>query len=394
VARNIKVDSLECGGLAPLWPVATCRDNVRLNLRKDFGVTLSNGQSGARPPHSKELTSIGVIRVGQSISCVFERQRMQLVLCLLALWTFGPQTASAKQIELVVAADGSAKYKTVQEAVMALPAGSRDSPVIIRIKPGVYKELIYVQREKRFFKFVGEDAAKTILTYDLNANLIGKDSKPIGTFRTPSTIIDADDFTAENVTFENSAGPVGQALAIRVDGDRVVFHNCRFLGWQDTILLNRGRQYFENCYIAGHVDFIFGAATAFFERCHIHALRDGYITAASTPDNQPYGFVFSNCKITGKTPQVKTYLGRPWRAFASVIFLNTEMSAVVHPAGWHNWNFPDREKTSRYAEFGSTGPGANPKARVPWAKQLTKSEAGKITLLKALSGLDGWNPKR
>src|SRR6266850_286960 len=232
------------------------------------------------------------------------------------------------QTELVVAADGSARYKTVQEAVMAVPAGSATNPVIIRIKPGVYKELIYVQREKRFFKLIGENAEKKVLTYDLNANLIGKDGKPIGTFRTPSTMIDADDFTAENITFENSAGPVGQALAIRIEGDRVVFRNCRFLGWQDTILANRGRHYFQNCYIAGHVDFIFGGASAFFENCHIHCLRNGYITAASTPAEQQFGFVFSHCKITGETPEVKTYLGRPWRDFASAAFLSTEMSEV------------------------------------------------------------------
>jgi pectinesterase len=318
---------------------------------------------------------------------------MSLMLCALMYLAVGAVCPVGAQTELVVAVDGSAKYRSVQEAIMAVPAGSRDNPVIIRIKPGVYKELIYVQREKRFFRLVGENAEKTILTYDLNANIIGKDGKPIGTFRTPSTQIDADDLTAENITFENSAGPVGQALALRVDGDRVVFRNCRFLGWQDTILLNRGRQYFEDCYITGHVDFIFGGATAFFERCHIHCLRDGYITAASTPDNQPFGFVFSHCKITGEAPTVKTYLGRPWRAFSNVIFLDTEMSRVVRPEGWHNWNFPEREKTVRYAEFDSTGEGANPKARVAWSKQLTKSEAKAITLEKVLGGTDGWNPK-
>src|ERR1051326_8525123 len=227
----------------------------------------------------------------------------------------------------------------------------------------------------------------------MNANMAGVDGKPIGTFRTPSMFIDADDFTVENLTFENSAGPVGQALAIRVEGDRVVFRNCRFLGWQDTVLLNRGRQYFENCYIAGHVDFIFGAATAFFERCHIHALKDGYLTAASTPDNQPYGFVFSHCKITAEGPAVKTYLGRPWRAYSAVTLLNTEMSENVRPEGWHNWNFTEREKTARYAEFGSTGPGANPRARVSWAKQLTKSQARAITLRRVLGGFDHWHPK-
>src|SRR5215213_295814 len=226
-------------------------------------------------------------------------------LFLLLLLFGGTCEAKGAPVELVVAADGSAKYKTVQEAVMAVPAGTPDSPVIIRIKPGTYKVLVYVQREKRFFKLVGEDASKTVITYDLNANIKGVDGKPIGTFRTPSVQIDADDFTAENITFENSAGPVGQALAVRVDGDRVVFRNCRFLGWQDTILLNRGRHYFENCYIAGHVDFIFGAATAFFERCHIHALKDGYLTAASTPDNQPYGFVFNRCRVTAESSNVK-----------------------------------------------------------------------------------------
>ena len=233
---------------------------------------------------------------------------------------------------------------------MSVPAGTPEQPVVIHIKPGVYKELIYVQREKRCFRFVGEDAATTVLTFDLHANLTGLDGKPIGTFRTPSTIIDADDFTAENITFENTAGPVGQALAIRVDGDRATFRKCRFLGWQDTILLNRGRHYFEDCYIDGHVDFIFGGATAWFERCRIHCRRDGYITAASTPEHAPHGFVFSRCRVTGE-PGVKTYLGRPWRAYSAVTFIDTDMSDVVRPEGWDNWKLPEREKTSRYREY-------------------------------------------
>ena len=133
------------------------------------------------------------------------------------------------QTNLIVAADGSGQFKTVQEAIMAVPRAAA-KPVLIHIKPGTYRELIYVQREKRFFRLVGEDPEKTILTYNLCATNKGPDGKPIGTFRTPSTTIDADDFTAENITFENSAGPVGQALAIRVDGDRAAFRNCRFLG--------------------------------------------------------------------------------------------------------------------------------------------------------------------
>lgn len=322
--------------------------------------------------------------------------QFKTLLTVCALAALVPVTAKVAiaQTNIVVAADGSGQFKTVQEAINAVPQTTRfDNPAIIHVKPGIYKELIYVQHEKRFVHLVGEDPQKTILTYNLNANMIGTDGKPIGTFRTPSTFIDADDFTVENITFENTAGPVGQALAIRVDGDRVVFRNCRFLGWQDTILINRGRQYFENCYITGHVDFIFGAATAFFENCHIHILRDGYITAASTPPQQPFGFVFSHSKITSESPTAKTYLGRPWRPFASTIFLNTEMSEVIRPEGWHNWSQPEREQTSRYAEFGSTGPGSKPNERVKWAKQLTEAGAKMITLQTVLSGADNWNPK-
>jgi pectinesterase len=292
---------------------------------------------------------------------------------------------------LIVAADGSGQYRTVQEAVMAIPAGTAASPVVIRIKSGIYKELIYIQREKRFFHLVGEDPTNTVLTFDLHANLEGLDGRKIGTFRTPSTYIDADDFTAENLTFENSAGPKGQALAITVNGDRAVFRNCRFLGWQDTIFLNRGRQHFANCEIAGHVDFIFGAATAFFDRCRIYCRGNGYITAASTPDTARHGFVFSRCTITGE-PGVKTYLGRPWRDFSAVVWLNTEMSEVVRPEGWHNWGKPERERTCRYAEFQSTGPGARPESRVPWARALTPGEAAEFTIDKILCGSDGWNP--
>ena len=300
--------------------------------------------------------------------------------------------SKARITEVVVAQDGSAQFTNVQAAIMSVPMGFATNPVVIRIKPGTYREVIYVQREKRFFHLVGEDAAKTVLTYNLNANMVGPDGKPIGTFRTPSVQIDAEDFTAENITFENSAGPVGQALAIRVDGDRAVFRNCRFLGWQDTILVNRGRHYFENCYVEGHVDFIFGGATCWFEHCKIHCLRDGYITAASTPDTNKFGYVFNDCEITG-VAGAKTYLGRPWRDFAAVAYLNTRMSEVVRPEGWNNWGKVEKEKTARYAEFKSAGPGADSEHRVKWAKQLTDSEAAEFTVKNALSGNDGWNPR-
>lgn len=293
------------------------------------------------------------------------------------------------QTNLYVAADGTAPFKSVQEAVRSAPPGTQANPVIIHIKAGIYHELIDVPKDKGFLKFIGEGASNTVLTYGWYAGMTNGEGKQIGTFNSRSTMIEADDFTAENLTFENSAGAVGQALAIRVDGDRAAFRHCRFLGWQDTILLNHGRQYFEDCYVAGAVDFIFGAGTAWFEKCEIHCLGKGYITAASTPQEQPYGFVFSNCKITGAKPDVRTFLGRPWRDYAGTIFLNTDMTDVVRPAGWDDWKKPQTHTTSRYAEYNSTGAGANPSARETWVKQLTKAEAEQITLSKVLGG---WEP--
>lgn len=329
-------------------------------------------------------------RVG---SCFGMIARGMSMLVVLAVSAFAANADREKLADAIVDAKGGGQYKTVLEAINAAPqlssAGKRWT---IFVRAGTYRELIYVQREKRFVSLVGEDAATTKITYDLHANLLGPDGKIIGTFRTPTVHIDTDDFTVENLTLENSAGPVGQALALRVDGDRVTFRRCRFLGFQDTILVNRGRHYFEDCHIAGTVDFIFGGATAWFERCEILCLRDGYITAASTPDFQPHGFVFNHCRIIGTGPDVRTYLGRPWRGFSSVVWLNTEMSEVVRPVGWDNWKQPDREKTVRYAEFASTGSGANPAARVPWAKRLSETEAKAFTIEAVLGGGDEWNP--
>ncbi len=312
--------------------------------------------------------------------------------CLLGLFLL-TQIAVA-QTHTTVAADGTGSFKTVQEAIMSVPSGTAGNPVIIHLKPGTYRELIYVQREKRFFHLVGENATNTVVVFGLYASMTNLDGKPIGTFHTPTATIDADDFTAEHLTFENSAGPVGQALAIRVDGDRAIFSDCRFIGWQDTILVNRGRQYFDHCYICGHVDFIFGAATSWFEKCLICSRgAGGYLTAASTPNDVPYGYVFSHCQIIGETPATRTYLGRPWRIYAGTIFLNSEMSEVVRPEGWNDWKKPETHQTARYAEYNSTGPGASPANRVAWAKQLTSQQASAITLNRVLGGADDWRPQ-
>lgn len=298
-----------------------------------------------------------------------------------------------RSVDAIVAGDGTGQFTTVQDAINAAPqtTGPRNRWVIY-VKPGTYRELVYVQREKRFVTLVGDDPARTIITYNLKAADVGLDGKPIGTFRTPTLVIDADDFTVENLTIENAAGPVGQALALRVDGDRLTVRNSRLLGWQDTIFLNRGRQYFADSYIAGHVDFIFGGATAFFERCHLHAWRDGYLTAASTPPDQRVGFVFVDSIVTGDA-EVRAYLGRPWRDFAHVAFVNTVMGEVVRPAGWHNWDRPEREKTSRYFEIGSTGPGGSTRNRAAWARVPSSAEAAEFSVGRVLAGADGWDPR-
>ncbi|MDB6115836.1 MAG: pemA [Lacunisphaera sp.] len=324
-------------------------------------------------------------------------------LVLLVFGLVGGLGAAIPRPDVVVALDGSGQYQSLQEAISAAPMKTDPATPrwVIFVKAGTYHERIYVQRERGNIHVIGEDTEKTVVAYHMHANLPGPDGKPIGTFRTPTVQIDGDGMIWENLTLANTAGEsgktvdglkVGQALALRADGDRLQFRHCRFLGWQDTILVNRGRHYFTDCYVEGTVDFIFGAATAYFDHCHLHQLRDGFFTAASTPKDQPHGYVFADCKLTG-AEGAHAYLGRPWRNFAQTIFLRTEMSAVVPPAGWNNWSKPDAEKTTYYGEFGSTGPGAAPAARVPWSHQLTAEEAAALTPEKVLAGSDGWNPK-
>ncbi|MEO8481294.1 MAG: pectinesterase family protein [Acidobacteriota bacterium] len=309
-----------------------------------------------------------------------------------------PRPASAVAIEhppdAIVSPSGPATYKTVQEAIDALPqTTTADRRWVILVLPGTYRERIYAQREKRFVSLVGADPLQTTITFNAKASDIGPDNRPIGTYRTPTVTIDADDFAIENLTIENGSGPGSQALALRVDGDRLVVRNSRLLGWQDTLFVDRGRQYFEDTLIAGHVDFIFGGATSFFERCRLHAWRDGYITAASTPPESPFGFVFDNSRITGASPDVRTYLGRPWRGFARVTWLHTRMSGVVRPEGWHNWDSPERERTTRYEEFASEGDGASPAGRAVWAHPLTTSAAAAYSVTRVLGGPDRWDPR-
>ncbi len=297
-----------------------------------------------------------------------------------------------------VASDGSGDFKTVQDAVNAAPNGGA-ARCIIALKPGIYREKLVIPREKGPLTLEGTDAAVTVLTFDDFAGRLDAQGKELGTSKSFSTSVSSDDFVAENITFENTheiGGGVGnQALALSFQGDRGVFRRCRFLGKQDTLYLARNRQYFEDCFIAGQVDFIFGAATAWFERCELSLVARGIaITAASTPQESPFGYVFSHCKISAPAGAAwKTHLGRPWRPYASVIYLHTEMAEVIEAAGWNNWNKPDKpdnEKTARYAESGSSGPGANSASRVAWSKTLNEAQARAVTLDKVLGD---WNPQ-
>lgn len=283
-------------------------------------------------------------------------------------------SAMETKYDFVVAKDGSGSFTSIQKAIDACKAFP-DKRVTIFVKNGTYKEKIVVPSCNSQLSIIGESADKTIITYDDYFSKINRGRN--STFYTYTLLIQANDFQLENITVENSAGPVGQAVALHVEGDRCVFRNCRFLGNQDTLYAagRFSRQYFTNCNIEGTTDFIFGEATALFENCFLHCKTNSFITAASTPEGKPFGFVFRNCKITAAVGVDKVYLGRPWRGFAKVAYLNCEMGSFVKPEGWDNWSKPENEKTAKFAEYGNSGPGALTSGRISWTARLTEKEA-------------------
>jgi pectinesterase len=309
-------------------------------------------------------------------------QRLSARLVLTALLFAGSVPVNVRS--LTVAADGTGDFATVQAAVDAAPANSPER-VVIHIKPGVYKARVHVPKTKARLTFRGEDARTTVLTYDLTAkSVVPPATQPVGTSGSYSVLVEGDEFVAENLTFENAAAypdgaDVGQAVALRTTGKRQVFRNCRMLGWQDTLYVHEGSVYVADCHVEGRVDFIFGRATAVFERCTIHSKNGGYVTAAATAQTDPFGFVFLDCRLTG-AGEPQAYLGRPWRDYGAVAFLRCEMGAHVRPAGWDNWRNPAREKTARFAEYKCMGPGAKRAERVPWSRELTDEEAAKHTV--------------
>ena len=295
-----------------------------------------------------------------------------------------------------VAQDGSGDFKTIQEAINAVRDLSQQQ-VTIFIKKGIYHEKLTIPSWKTNISLVGESRDSTIISWnDYSGKLypggrdaFGKDK--FSTFTSYTVLVQGNDFRAQNLTIENTAGRVGQAVALHVEGDRVIIKNCRLLGNQDTLYTatQDSRQYYLDCYIEGTTDFIFGEATCVFNKCTISSLTNSYITAASTRPSTKYGYVFFNCQLVADTAAKKVFLGRPWRPYAKTVFIHTVMGAHIVKQGWENWRNPDNEKTAFYAEYKSTGPGEYPGERVTLSKQLNRKEAKAYTLKNIFNG---WTP--
>ncbi|WP_347153234.1 pectinesterase family protein [Phocaeicola vulgatus] len=307
---------------------------------------------------------------------------------LLLLSVVSAAWAQERQDTIVVSRDGTGNFRTLQEAIESARA-FMDYTVTIYVKNGVYKEKVIVPSWVENIDIIGEDRDKTIITYDDHANI-----NKMGTFRTYTVKVEGSDITFKNLTIENYAAQLGQAVALHTEGDRLKFINCRILGNQDTIYTGAKftRLYFKDCYIDGTTDFIFGPSTALFEDCIIHSKRNSYVTAASTPKEAKYGYVFKHCKLTAEPGVDKVYLGRPWRPYAYTLFIECELGKHIVLAGWHNWGKQSNEETARYMEYKNTGEGANASERVAWSKQLTKKEAEAVTVDAIFRTQSDWNP--
>jgi len=310
---------------------------------------------------------------------------------------FSQQTYPTK---LTVAKDGSGDYMTIQEAVNAVRAYSPE-PISIFIKNGVYEEKLVIPSWVGNITIRGESRDQTIITYnDYSGKFMANDADTVtnktkfSTFNSYTVWVQGSDVKIENLTIRNNAGRVGQAVALHVDGDRFVIRDCNLLGNQDTLLTagDSSRQYYENCYIEGTTDFIFGPATAVFKNCTIKSLTNSYITAASTPKWKSFGYVFMNCRLIANDEAQKVFLGRPWRANARTVFLNCEMGKQIRPEGWDNWRNPENEKTAFYAEYNCRGEGASRDRRVTWSRELSKKESKEYTLDKIFAGTTLWKP--
>jgi pectinesterase len=313
------------------------------------------------------------------------RANVYKVVCLFLLVSNNifSQTANPDKYKYVytVAKDGSGDYTTIQEAINIMRVFTL-APITLYIKNGIYNEKIELFENKTDVRFVGESADKTIITFD---DYSGKGK--LNTFNSYTAKISGNRFVAENITFQNSAGRVGQAVALYVDADEAVFKNCKFLGNQDTVFLGgeTSRQYFVNCFIEGTTDFIFGPATAVFQHCEILCKSNSYITAPNTTMGKEFGFVFLDCKVKVSAEVTKEYLGRPWRAWAKSVFIRCELPSQIAAEGWDNWSNVENERTAFFAEYKCKGAGFKPNERVAWSHQLKKSEAKRYTVKNILS---------
>jgi len=312
----------------------------------------------------------------------------KLILAIIAIFSMQTALAAGKYDNpdtIVVARDGSGEFRTIDEAIEVCRA-FMDYHKVIYIKKGTYKEKLIIPSWLQTIELCGESKEETIITYDDHANvkvILGTAApreQPMGTFRTYTLKVEGNDITLKNLTIENNSARKGQAVSLHTEGDRIRVINCRILGHQDTIYTGvpGTRVYFNGCYICGTTDFIFGPSTAWFEDCTIESLVNSYVTAASTPKDQPYGYVFNNCRLIAAEGVDKVYLGRPWRDYGYTLFMNCDLGRHIRPEGWHHWE-KQREQTARYLEYNNRGEGANTKERVGWSRQLTKKEAAKIT---------------
>ncbi|MCQ2266060.1 MAG: pectinesterase family protein [Bacteroidales bacterium] len=289
--------------------------------------------------------------------------------------------------DIVVDKKGNGQFTTLQEAILSV-RDYKPTRVVIYVKDGVYNEKVIVPSNKCDITIIGQSVEHTRIVYSDHAKL-----NNMGTFKTSTMRIDGDGIRLENLTVENNAGRVGQAVALHVEGDKCEFVGCKFIGNQDTVFNGRAgaREFFCNCYIEGTTDFIFGPATVWFEKCELFCKSDSYITAASTPQDEPFGYVFNKCEIKVDRPVKAVYLGRPWRAYAAVVFMNCKFPAQIRPEGWHDWGQASNRKSSRYCEYNNEG--SDVSNRVDWSKQLTDDEAKAITMEAVMTKTSGWSPE-
>ncbi len=293
---------------------------------------------------------------------------------------------------IFVARDGTGEFRTVNEAVEVCRAFMEYRKVIF-VKKGTYKEKVIIPSWLDNIEIVGEDAEQTIITYDDHANIrYEATGKGMGTFRTYTIKIEGNGITLKNLTIENNSARLGQAVALHTEGDRLTFIGCRFLGHQDTVYTGKAgtRLFFNQCYIEGTTDFIFGPSTAWFEDCTIKSKANSYVTAASTPKDIEFGYVFNHCRLIADENVTQVYLGRPWRPYAYTLFMNSEIGGHIKAEGWHNWGNKDNEQTARYLEYNNTGAGANTSGRTTWSRQLTKKEAAAITRERVFTMSSKW----